>query len=95
MNLYVIGGAYGRALEDVGAGSKFHVGDTVRVVFQSACPRNNVRRKTFLTVERLAAGDVPATGRPLLGAQSPDADWEVVATDDDWWTRFSWDRQAE
>lgn len=72
------GSDYGRAVEDVEPGRSFSPGDEVRVVFQSACPRNNIRRGgTFLTVERQA--------REGSG-------WEVVATDDDWETRFAWGR---
>ncbi|KAL6771623.1 hypothetical protein ACKKBG_A27130 [Auxenochlorella protothecoides x Auxenochlorella symbiontica] len=72
------GSDYGRAVEDVEPGRSFLPGDEVRVVFQSACPRNNIRRGgTFLTVERQAREG---------------AGWEVVATDDDWETRFAWGR---
>lgn len=36
----------------------YKAGDKVRAVFQSACPRNNVRlESTFLTVERQDAED--------------------------------------
>ncbi len=41
-------------MQDVDTQQPYHVGDKVQVVFQSACPRNNLRTEdTFLTVERL------------------------------------------
>ena len=41
-------------MQDVNTQQPYHVGDKVQVVFQSACPRNNLRTEdTFLTVERL------------------------------------------
>lgn len=73
-------------------GAAFQPGDMVKVTFQSACPRNNVRRSTFLTVERWvgpARGGRPGA-EPHISAQ--DQGWEVVATDDDWATRFAWYR---
>ncbi len=56
----------------------YTVGDTVKVVFQSACPRNNVRRGgTFMTVEH----------------QEEDTNtWTVVHSDDDWSTKYEWQR---
>lgn len=68
---------YGTAVEDVEEGAEFVPGDAVRVVFQSACPRNSLGRPTFLTVER----QDPSTGA-----------WAIVATDDEWETRFQWGR---
>lgn len=68
---------YGTAVEDVEEGAEFVPGDAVRVVFQSACPRNSLGRPTFLTVER----QDPSTGA-----------WAVIATDDEWETRFEWGR---
>ena len=45
----------------------YKAGDKVKAVFQSACPRNNVRlESTFLTVERQDAEDAEQ--------------WEVVST---------------
>lgn len=49
----------------------YKAGDKVKAVFQSACPRNNVRLEgTFLTVER----------------QDPEASdqWEVVSSAATW-----------
>ena len=44
---------FGTVVEDV-ARTPYFVGDTVRVTFQSACPRNNVRTgDTFLQVQKL------------------------------------------
>ena len=46
------GSTFGDVMEDV-ANDTYEAGETVRAVFRSACPRNNVRLEgTFLTVER-------------------------------------------
>jgi len=46
------GSHYGAVIEDV-LPVVYKTGDKVKAVFQSACPRNNVRlESTFLTVER-------------------------------------------
>ena len=46
------GSYYGAVVEDVQS-VVYKAGDQVKAVFQSACPRNNVRlESTFLTVER-------------------------------------------
>ena len=46
------GSHYGAVVEDV-LPVVYKAGDKVEAVFQSACPRNNVRlESTFLTVER-------------------------------------------
>ena len=48
------GSRYAAVVQDVDTQQPYHVGDRVQVVFQSACPRNNLRTEdTFLTVERL------------------------------------------
>lgn len=58
------GAKFGDVMEDV-AGERYEAGATVRTVFRSACPRNNVRLEgTFLTVER-------------QNKSSPDG-WDVV-----------------
>ncbi|KAG7162528.1 Neutral ceramidase-like [Homarus americanus] len=54
-----------------------YTGETVTAKFVSGHPRNDVQLGgTFLTVER----------------QSDAGDWQVVATDASWETRFIWDR---
>jgi neutral ceramidase len=56
----------------------YRSGQAVKVIFQSANPRNNLRRyQTFLEVQ--------------LFNRSSDS-WTVVHTDDDWCTKFIWDR---
>jgi neutral ceramidase len=56
----------------------YHDGDTVRVAFVGADPRNNYRiMGTFLQVERKVRSH-----------------WVVVATDNDWDTSFSWHRDG-
>lgn len=53
-------------------------GEVVEVVFWSANPRNNLRRGgTFLEVQHRD----PASGQ-----------WAVLYTDDDWSTRYKWER---
>jgi neutral ceramidase len=70
------GKAFGDVLKQPDA--SYTPGQTVEVVFQSANPRNNLRRyQTFLEVQ--------------LYNSSSDA-WTVVHTDDDWCTKFIWDR---
>lgn len=70
------GKAFGDVLRQPDA--SYSPGQTVEVVFQSANPRNNLRRyQTFLEVQ--------------LYNSSWDA-WTVVHTDDDWCTRYIWDR---
>ena len=51
--LLFAGKHFGTVVEDV-ARTPYFVGDTVKVTFQSACPRNNVRTgDTFLQVQKL------------------------------------------
>eukprot|EP00300_Choanocystis_sp_HF-7_P030377 c39201_g1_i1.p1 GENE.c39201_g1_i1~~c39201_g1_i1.p1 ORF type:complete len:735 (+),score=163.83 c39201_g1_i1:35-2239(+) len=65
---------YGDVVENVQ--SSYSRGSRVRVVFQSANPRNNLRTQdTFLRVERLD------------GTQ-----WTTVAVDADWETQYHWKR---
>jgi len=67
---------YGDVVHDVN--SSYTTGDTVEVVFYSACPRNNVRTEdTFLTVEKLNQ----ATNN-----------WDIILNDGDWDTIFDWNR---
>lgn len=52
-----------------------HAGDTVRVVFHAACPRNNVRQEsTFLKVQRQGEGGT----------------WDTILTDSHLDTKFRW-----
>ncbi|KAK9816671.1 hypothetical protein WJX72_003530 [[Myrmecia] bisecta] len=68
---------FGQVVEDVSS-VPYQTGSTVRAVFQSACPRNNVRLEdTFLTVERRD----PATNQ-----------WVVAYTDNDLSTKYHWQR---
>ncbi|CAH2241582.1 jg3918 [Pararge aegeria aegeria] len=54
-------------------------GDTVRVVFVGANPRNDLRQESSYTVvERLELGQ-----------------WLPVATDSDWDTKFHWEREGD
>ncbi|KAL4435206.1 hypothetical protein ABPG77_001888 [Micractinium sp. CCAP 211/92] len=70
---------FGDMAEDVPRDS-YRAGETVAATFHAGCPRNNIRAEgTFLAVERQAA----------------DGRWEVVATDDDWATKFRWGRRHE
>ncbi|XP_045606118.2 putative neutral ceramidase C [Procambarus clarkii] len=56
-----------------------YVGETVTAKFVSGHPRNDVQLGgSFLTVERLDEA----------------GDWQVVATDASWETRFIWDRES-
>ena len=74
------GKQFGDVAEDVPR-SSYQPGETVQVVFHSACPRNNIRAEgTFLAVERRDAA-TPTT-------------WATVATDNDWATRFAWGRHT-
>jgi neutral ceramidase len=73
-----IGVAFGEVLKQ--PDSSYGPGQTVEVVFQSANPRNNLRRyQTFLEVQ--------------LYNSSADT-WTVVYTDDDWCTKYLWDRPS-
>ncbi|XP_075229795.1 neutral ceramidase isoform X2 [Lycorma delicatula] len=55
-----------------------HPGETVKVVFVSGHPRNNLQHEgSYLTVERRIGED-----------------WKVIATDADWETRFIWERSS-
>ncbi|XP_045768235.1 neutral ceramidase-like [Maniola jurtina] len=54
-------------------------GDTVRVVFVGANPRNDLRQESsYSVVERLELGT-----------------WRTVATDADWDTKFHWERELD
>lgn len=72
-----LGKHFGTVVEDV-ARTPYFVGDTVKVTFQSACPRNNVRTgDSFLQVQKL---------------QEETGHWTTVYTDDDISTKFHWQR---
>jgi neutral ceramidase len=71
-----IGRDLGEVLKQPGV--LYSPGQTVEVVFQSANPRNNFRRyQTFLEVQLY---------------NSSVSTWTVVHTDDDWCTKYIWDR---
>jgi neutral ceramidase len=94
------GVGFGDPVKDVEESLTFTAGDQVRVVFQSACPRNDLRAEgTYLTVERKKENYIPSTknndANNNSGSSSDDDEeeqWEVVHTDNDWETTFSWDR---
>lgn len=59
--------------------SSYHCGDVLKVRFQTANPRNNrMHEKSFFTVER----------------QNEDGEFQVVATDANWETKFFWTRTS-
>jgi neutral ceramidase len=71
-----LGRDFGEVLQQPDA--LYSPGQTVEVVFQSANPRNNLRRyQTFLEVQLY---------------NSSVNKWTVVHTDDDWCTKYIWDR---
>lgn len=77
MDAAPFGLSFGATVRDVSFGG-YEAGSLVEVVFQSACPRNNIRRNgTFLAVDRLDE----ASGT-----------WLTVATDRDLSTKFIWGR---
>jgi neutral ceramidase len=66
---------FGDVITDVK--SSYTTGSRVSVVFQSACPRNDLRTEdTFLAVQQ----------------QDSSGQWQTVAVDGDWETRFRWYR---
>jgi neutral ceramidase len=111
---------FGDPVNDVEESAKFTPGEQVKVVFQSACPRNDIRAEgTYLTVERKISDKEEENGgmcaamkwifsklaslfsfsfssqqnlATLKNLKNNDSDWEVVHTDADWETTFSWDR---
>ncbi|KAG7668226.1 hypothetical protein KSW81_002124 [Nannochloris sp. 'desiccata'] len=94
------GVAFGDPVRDVQESSVYTAGEEVEVVFQSGCPRNNIRAEdTYLTVERKIdpSRDESFFAKVVsLFSFFPknvvDSNWEVVHTDNDWETTFSWDR---
>lgn len=74
MDLPPLGKAFGTVLQD--AQASYHPGQTVAIRFQSAHPKNNLRRNgSFLEVQR------------WNGSQ-----WVSTADDGDWSTRYRWRR---
>lgn len=74
MDLPPIGKSFGSVLKNAAVG--YRPGDTVSVRFQSAHPKNNLRRNgTFLEVQR------------WIGST-----WIAVADDGDWSTQYRWSR---
>ncbi|KAI8469411.1 MAG: Neutral/alkaline nonlysosomal ceramidase [Monoraphidium minutum] len=88
---------FGDVVADV-AGA-YRPGQTVEVTFRAGNPRNDVRRGgTFLSVQRLAAG-APAgangsSGGGGGGGGAGEA-WVDVFSDDDWSTRFLWEKHSQ
>jgi neutral ceramidase len=74
MDLPPIGKSFGSVLKNADVG--YRPGDTVSVRFQSAHPKNNLRRNgTFLEVQRWNGST-----------------WIAVADDGDWSTQYRWSR---
>ncbi|GAB4823044.1 hypothetical protein N2152v2_010090 [Parachlorella kessleri] len=74
------GKEFGDVFQDVEKAA-YVAGEAVSVVFHAGCPRNNLHQEgTFLTVERL---------------DKDSGTWKVIHTDDDWSTKFSWDRPSK
>ncbi|KAL3530836.1 hypothetical protein ACH5RR_010158 [Cinchona calisaya] len=75
-----LGKKFGDVSSDVPKNSTFKKGDTVTVVFWSACPRNDLMTEgTFSLVELLQGNDT----------------WLPVYDDDDFCLRFKWSRPAK
>nr|XP_027089263.1 neutral ceramidase 2-like [Coffea arabica] len=75
-----IGKKFGDVCKDVPKNSTFKRGDTVTVVFWSACPRNDLMTEgTFALVELLQGKDT----------------WIPVYDDDDFCLRFIWSRPSK
>ena len=69
---------FGEVIKQPNTAAPYRPGDVVEVVFWSANPRNNLRRGgTFLEVQYKD---------PVSG------DWMVLYNDDDWSTKYKWDR---
>jgi len=68
--------SYGDIYNEQDADDTYHKGDSVKVSFISANPRNSWRIRTFLSVER----------------RSESGSWEEIHTDADWCTKFEWGR---
>uniref|UniRef100_A0A182JAR3 Neutral ceramidase n=1 Tax=Anopheles atroparvus TaxID=41427 RepID=A0A182JAR3_ANOAO len=68
-------------------------GETVRVMFIAGNPRNNLmHEKTYFTVERLLS-DFEETNSVDHHDGRRD-EWEVIATDANWETKFKWHRRS-
>lgn len=80
MDATALGKKFGDVSTDVPKNSTFKRGDTVTVVFLSACPRNDLMTEgTFSLVELLQEKDT----------------WVPVYDDDDFCLRFKWSRPAK
>lgn len=94
------GVTFGDPVTDVKESSVYAAGEEVEVVFQSACPRNDIRAEdTYLTVERkidYSRDESFFQKLVLLFSFSSNnvnkSNWEVIHTDNDWETTFAWDR---
>ena len=110
------GSQFGAVVKDVEK-KVYQGGDVAEVIFQSACPRNDIRAEgTFLTVEKqqqnsgvdnawvwesvwhrlaffLKSSSLnKSTSLQQQQQQQVAVEWTVVATDNDWETKFSWFR---
>jgi len=94
------GVAFGDPVTDVQESSVYTAGEEVEVVFQSACPRNDIRAEdTYLTIERKMDHPRDETFLSKLVSMFSfsskslvNSNWEVIHTDNDWETTFAWDR---
>jgi len=74
-----MGKKFGEVVEGKDVLASYKVGQTVEVSFHGANPRNDIKpTSSFMTVERADGGSKDLKG------------FNVVATDADWETKFSW-----
>uniref|UniRef100_A0A182PKG1 Neutral ceramidase n=1 Tax=Anopheles epiroticus TaxID=199890 RepID=A0A182PKG1_9DIPT len=67
-------------------------GDVVRVMFIAGNPRNNLmHERSYFTVERLRAEFEETNSVDHTGGRE---EWEVIATDANWETKFKWHRRS-
>jgi neutral ceramidase len=77
-----LGAKFGQVVDGKDVLSSYKVGDTARVTFHGANPRNDKKvQGTYLTVERKTDSKVPH--------------FETVAVDGDWSTKFEWEAGKE
>jgi neutral ceramidase len=77
IDIHPIGKPFGSIHKDVDTSRIYKANDVVHVEFWAGHPKNDyMTEKTFLTVER----------------QEKDGSWVVVLTDNDWDTKFRWER---
>ncbi|XP_058058756.1 neutral ceramidase-like [Anopheles bellator] len=74
----------------------YHRGDTVRAMFIAGNPRNNLMHEaSYFTVERLRTDAERSLETNSVEEHQPaDGEWEVIATDANWETKFKWYRRS-